>query len=140
MPFSKEAWLSRSRYAQSVGDDATLITSFVSAVEADPNDTELVRDAANHLIRYVTEHSVPTARRGIYIASVRAHMERLTDRLDATGLSRLAWLFLLEGDTIKAKHYARLGASKDPRNEYCLKILEKEELPSREYKKVARRV
>jgi Tfp pilus assembly protein PilF len=141
IPFSKEAWLIRARYAQSVSDDATVIACFVSAVEIDPSNVELLREAALHLGKYLTDHAseIPTARRGSYLASVRAHMERVADSLDATGLSRLAWLFLLEGDGENGRQYARLGLSKDPHNQYCRKILEKEEVPKREYKKVARR-
>lgn len=135
MPFSKEAWLVRARHAQSVGDNATLIASFVSAVEADPSDIDLMREAALHLVRYVSDHisEIPTTRRGTYLASVREHMVRAADSLDATGLSRLAWLFLLEGDTQKAHHYASVGASKDPHNEHCLKILERQEMPRSRY-------
>jgi len=34
IPISKDVWLIRARYAQSVGDDATVIACFVSAVES----------------------------------------------------------------------------------------------------------
>jgi hypothetical protein len=50
-------------------------------------------------------------------------MERIANQLDATGLSRLAWLFMLEGNEIKGNEYARKGFEKDPTNEYCRKFL-----------------
>ena len=52
-------------------------------------------------------------------------MERLAEKLDATGLSRLAWLFLLEGDIDRGEHYAEVGLQKEPKNTYCRKILER---------------
>jgi hypothetical protein len=135
MPFSKEAWLARARHAQAVGDKATVVASFVSAVEIDPSNVELIREAAFHLGQYVSDHAseIPRARRGTYLASVRGRMVQVADSLDATGLSRLAWLFLLEGDKEKGCQYAEMGAAKDPHNEYCRKILEREDLPKYRY-------
>jgi hypothetical protein len=45
--------------------------------------------------------------------------------LDATGLSRLAWLFLLEDNQDKAHEYASLGLTKEPDNRHCLRIIER---------------
>jgi hypothetical protein len=52
-------------------------------------------------------------------------MEEITDQLDATGLSRLAWLFVLEGNEVKGLEYAKRGAQKDPTNEHCNRIIER---------------
>jgi hypothetical protein len=52
-------------------------------------------------------------------------MEKVSATLDATGLSRLAWLFLLEENVEKARKYADLGCAKDSMNRYCLAILER---------------
>ena len=52
-------------------------------------------------------------------------MEKVASALDATGLSRLAWLFLLEENVDKARKYANDGCAKDPTNKYCLSILER---------------
>ena len=59
---------------------------------------------------------IPKARRGVYLASVRPHMERVAHKLDATGLSRLAWLFLLEENVRKGREYANQGCAIDPTN------------------------
>jgi hypothetical protein len=127
MPFSKVAWLERANYAQNVGDEATRVASLVSAVDADPSDLNLIRDVALGLCRYVNDHKmeIPKTRRGVYLASVRSHMERIADRLDATGLSRLAWLFLLEGKEDKAWEYAYAGRMREITNEHCLRILDR---------------
>jgi len=130
MPNNMQAWIRRAKYAELVGDEATRIASLVNAVEASPEDVELVRDVAFELCKYVNDHlnEIPKTRRGVYLASVRSHMMALTDRLDATGLSRLAWLFLLE-DAEDAKEnawrYANEGCSRDPTNSHCIKILER---------------
>lgn len=126
-PFSKQAWLRRAEYATKCLDKAVRVASLVSAVEADPTDLLLLREAAGDLCYYVNEHKseIPATRRGVYLASVRSHMERVADSLDPTGLSRLAWLFLLEGNVPKAREYANRGCAHDPTNVHCLKILER---------------
>jgi len=126
-PYSREAWMRRARFAETVHDDATRIASLVSAVEADPTNVELVRDVALELCQYVYVHraEIPKARRGVYLANVRSHMERLADRLDPTGLSRLAWLFLLEGNVSTIRRYANKGCEQDPTNTHCIRILER---------------
>ena len=126
-PFSKDAWLERAQFALESGDDGVRIASLVSAVDADPRDVELVNEVAFRLCRYVNSHiaEIPKARRGVYVASVRSHMQRIAHKLDATGLSRLAWLFLLEENVTKAREYANKGCTIDPTNGHCLKILER---------------
>jgi len=52
-------------------------------------------------------------------------MEKIADQLDATGLSRLAWLFLLEGDERSGRVYAEMGLKKQPENEHCKRLLER---------------
>jgi hypothetical protein len=54
-----------------------------------------------------------------------AHMQRIAHKLDAFGLSRLAWLFLLEENVAKAREYANKGCAIDTTNRHCLKILER---------------
>jgi len=127
MPYNKESWWKRATYAERVGDNATRIASLVSAVEAAPLDVELIRDVALELSKYVNEHlnEIPKTRRGVYLASVRSHMEAVADKLDATGLSRLAWLFLLEEDQEGAWRYANQGCAKDAKNKHCINILER---------------
>jgi hypothetical protein len=124
-PFNKECWVLRAEHAERWSDDDTRITSLVSAVEADPQDVDLIREVALHLCNYVDKRTaeIPQARRGVYLASVREHMVNVSERLDATGLSRLAWLFLLEGNSDKALQYAREGHDTDPGNVYCEKLL-----------------
>ena len=124
-PFLKSAWLQRAAFAAHTHDEPTRIASLVSAVDADPTDKELIREVAYQLCRYVNDHltEIPKARRGVYLASVRSHMERVAHILDATGLSRLAWLFLLEDNTAKAREYTEKGCQHDPTNVHCLRIL-----------------
>jgi hypothetical protein len=127
LPGNEDAWITRAELAQQTGNEAIRIASLVSAVEADPSDIELLREVAFQLCRYVNEHrlDIPKARRGLYLASVRSHMQKIADQLDATGLSRLAWLFLLEGDERSGRAYAEMGLKKQPENEHCKRLLER---------------
>lgn len=127
-PFNKEAWQRRAEFALHTEDVNLHIACLVSAVETDPSDVELVRETAYALCKFVDAHKIdiPRARRGVYLASVRSHMERLAEKLDATGLSRLAWLFLLEdGGEDSAWKYANLGLSRDSTSSHCLKIVQR---------------
>jgi hypothetical protein len=125
MPEKKEAWLARADYAASVRDDSTRISSLISAVEAAPGDVALISDVAGEVTRYVSDHAaeIPRTRRGVYLAAVRERMEHVADVLSPDQLSRLSWLFLLEQNEERARHYARLGLKKDPTNTHCENIL-----------------
>ncbi|MBM3470232.1 MAG: hypothetical protein FJX73_05505 [Armatimonadetes bacterium] len=126
-PFDKTAWLQRAEYAREVSDQETQISSLVSAVDADPRDISLLRDAALALCQFIDARkaAIPRTRRGVYLAGVRDHMERSAGDLDATALSRLAWLFLLEDNREKALYYAKLGLDKEPGNEHCRRIVQR---------------
>lgn len=127
VPYNKDVWVARAEFAKSQRNEVTEIASLVSAVDADPTDVQFIREAAGRLCQYVDSHKweIPVARRGVYVASVRSHMERVAGQLDATGLSRLAWLFLLEENKNGAWKYATMGCEKDATNSHCLKILER---------------
>jgi hypothetical protein len=126
-PSNKQILLLRASYARSVGDDATWIASRIRAVEIDPADLSLLLDVAVDLNYYIRDHSaeIPPARRGVYLASIRDQMVKQLHQLDATGLSRLAWLYLLGNEVEEAAKYARLGLEKDPFHVHCLKLTER---------------
>lgn len=126
-PREAEAWKRRAAYARAVGDEATWISSRIRLVELFPDDLELILDVANDLNNYISQHAdeIPTTRRGVYLASVRDKMERHANQLDATGLSRLAWLFLHEGNQEDALKYASQGLTMDGSNEHCAKLVER---------------
>ena len=126
-PFEKKAWLARAEYAHEVGDEGTRISSLVSAVDAEPSDLQLLREVAFDLCRFIDAHKseIPKTRRGVYLAGVRGHMEKVASELDATALSRLAWLFLLEDNQHEALKHAEIGLAKEPDNEHCRRIVQR---------------
>jgi hypothetical protein len=127
MPFDPEAWNDRARYAAAVGDEKTEITCLVGAAEADPANITLLLDVAVRLVKYVMAHKaeLPERRRGALLASVRAQLEEHAGQLPADGLSRLSWLFLLEGDRENARRYADAGLKLDPQNQYCQNLVDR---------------
>ena len=127
MPSNKEALLARADFALRAGDEATYISSRLLAVEADPRDKYLLREVASDVCKYINEHSqdIPIARRSLYLATLRDHMGKLAAELDATGLSRLAWLHLLENNKSDAWRYASLGLKKEAGNRHCFNIIER---------------
>ena len=125
-PTDPSVWRARANFALQQGDDSTYIASRIRSAELEPDDVHLVRDVAGNVSAYITKHKeIPVARRSVYLASVRGLMLRLSKELDATGLSRLAWLFLLEENKADAWKWAEAGLAMKKNNDYCLKIIER---------------
>ena len=127
VPSNKDALLERAEFARTQGDESTFISSRLLAVEADPADKPLLREVAFDVCRYINDHSttIPVARRSVYLATLRDHMSQVAAELDATGLSRLAWLYLLEGNQDEAWRYASLGLQKESENRHCFNIIQR---------------
>jgi hypothetical protein len=126
-PFEPGAWLDRANYAATVGDEKTEIASLVSASEANPTDVDFLLAVATRLVKYVMAHKaeLPERRRGALLASVRSRLEEHARELHSDALSRLAWLFLLEGDRAHARSYALAGLDKEPGNKYCQNLIDR---------------
>jgi tetratricopeptide (TPR) repeat protein len=127
MPASKAAHLERAAFAHNQRDEAVFIASRLRAVEIDPSDIALVRDVAWDVCKYITEHSadIPQQRRSVYVANLRDQMRVHSPRLDATGLSRLAWLYFLEGNRDDAWRYASDGLRKEQANQHCYRLIQR---------------
>ncbi len=127
VPSNKEGLLERAEFARTQGDEGTFISSRLLAIEADPTDKFLLREVAFDVCKYINDHSssIPVARRSVYVATLRDHMSKLAHELDATGLSRLAWLYLLENNQPDAWRYASLGLQKDSENRHCYNIIQR---------------
>ncbi len=125
VPSNKVAMLERAVLARAAGDEATYISSRLLAVEADPADTALIREVAYEVCKYINDHSaeIPITRRSVYVATLREHMSAHAADLDATGLSRLAWLYLLENNKDQAWKYASLGLQREAGNNHCFNII-----------------
>ena len=125
-PTDPGVWQARANFALQTGDDSTFVASRIRSAELAPDDVYMLREVAGDVIRYVTEHKeIHIGRRSVYLASVRGLLLRQWRNLDATGLSRLAWLFLLEENQIDAWEWAAKGLAKEKDNDHCLKIIER---------------
>ena len=62
------------------------------------------------------------------IERVAEEMRRHLDALDATNCSRLAWLYLNMGNKERAYDIAKLGVSRDPDDEHCVRLIERLEV------------
>jgi hypothetical protein len=127
MPASKEAHLARATFAHTQKDEATFIASRLRAVETDPADMPLLREVAFDVCKYVTAHAsqIPPQRRSVYVANLRNLLRAHADVLDATGLSRLAWLYFLEGNREEAWRFASKGLRKEQDNQHCYRIVQR---------------
>ena len=125
-PTDPRSWEARARYAKRQGDDGVAVASHIRRAELEPDDVGVVLHVAGEVVRFVSDHKeIPVARRNVYLASVRELMLRLSDDLDASGLSRLAWLFLTEGNSPEAWRWAAQGLKEEPANEHCRALVER---------------
>lgn len=126
-PFDKVAWIQRAAFAEFSGDSALRVSCLISAVDCDPADAELIRETAYQLCQYLDSKKwdIPRSLRGVYLAGLREHMVRVSDRMDATGLSRLAWLYLLEDNRAEARKWAEKGLEVEPDNRHCQNLVER---------------
>ena len=65
------------------------------------------------------------ADRGMLLSRLIEELEKKRGSLTATDCSRLAWLQVNAGRTERAIDIARLGADREPGNEYCRRFLER---------------
>ena len=132
-PSNVTTWLARADYAKATGNQRTYISSLVSAVDASPKDVGLIKEVAFQLAKYVKEQEIPPATRHVFLSSVREHMSAQKRELDAVGLSRLAWLYILENDTAKGRECAIRGLELEQDNNYCQRIIEQLDKPEISY-------
>lgn len=118
-------WLEWAGYAATVGDTNQVLLCHLGAADAEPTRVETLREAAYVVCQFVSDNlgSLPVAKRGVYLATIRDLMERVSSRLDATALSRLAWLYLLEANPVDARRHAEAGLREDPENTHCKKLI-----------------
>ena len=65
------------------------------------------------------------ADREMLLGRLVAALEKRRNSLSATDCSRLAWLHVNAGNAERGIDIARMGAEKDPANEYCARFLER---------------
>jgi hypothetical protein len=61
----------------------------------------------------------------IAVSQLAGAMSSRIANASATDLSRLAWLYLHLGDTVRAEKVAAKGLALDKTNEYCLQLIER---------------
>ena len=59
------------------------------------------------------------------LGSLASLMEQRLGECSATDLSRLAWLHLHAGDTVRARELSERGLEREPGNIYCEKLYSK---------------
>ena len=61
----------------------------------------------------------------LLIERVAAVMEKHVTKLSANECSRLAWLYMNMGNTVRAGDIVEIGIQRDPRNEHCQNLKQK---------------
>ena len=130
-----KVWIEWSYFEREQGDIYQSIVAAIRAIESGHSDPRFSSDTAAVLAEYLSnnKHSIPSHRRGSFLLSVRDDMRKHRDnsRLNATDLSRLGWLYLLQAspqdrDLIDtANQLAQEGLELEPTNQYCMNLHER---------------
>lgn len=124
-------WERLARLCRGTGDYAAEILALVSIAQVPGAELPTVSGAANRIndvhrqLRRQGASVFDTQEKRALISRVATVMERWTGQMDATDLSRLAWLYLHLGNPAKAKSLAQRGYDKDPSNYHCRSLLER---------------
>ena len=124
-------WERLARLCRQTGDYAGEILALVSMAQVPEAALATVSAAANRIndvhrqLKGRGASVFDTQEKRALISRVATAMERWTDQMDSTDLSRLAWLHLHLGDSAKAKILAQRGYEKDPNNYYCRSLLDR---------------
>ena len=129
-------WQRWSAFERRRGGEFQALVKSIRAVETDATPLWYCSQVAYDLSEYISSHKqeIPVASRSFLVGSVRVTLEG-HDRegnLDATALSRLGWLYLIEyspgsnpDQTLveKARYCAQRGLELDPQNRHCERLL-----------------
>ena len=131
-------WRQWADFERRSGDDLQALVKSIRAVETDDTSADYCSRAASDLADYLSRHKdeVPVARRAFFVNSVRVALEGhdRAQRLDATALSRLGWLYLIEYSSVsnpdrtlveKAHECAKRGLEREPHNRHCASLLKR---------------
>ena len=129
-------WQRWSDFERRNGDDFQALVKSIRAVETDGAPVGYCSQVAFDLSEYISNHKqdIPVTRRSFLVGSVRATLEGhdREGRLDATALSRLGWLHLIEYSPTsnpdptlveKARNCAQRGLRLDSQNHHCKRLL-----------------
>ena len=127
VPIAK-AWEKLAHYSQLAGD-ARQEAHATAEMAREPNisalDLSRLADRLNHIFANAKKDGVvlfQVEERRLLLGNLTNRLERMLHQLDATDISRLAWLYLHAGDTQRAQSLAATGLKQDPDNLYCAKI------------------
>ncbi len=121
----RKTWELIARIYRRRGDWLGYIDSTVRIAELRDADIITVSGAANTLNSVKTELG-PTQKRDFVRRLIAAMGQKLIDG-DATDCSRLAWLYLQDGNKRQARETVQVGLRLDPENEFCLNLMRKVE-------------
>ena len=121
----RKTWELIARIYRRRGDWLGYIDSTVRVAELPDADIITVSGAANTLNSVKIELD-PAQKRDFVRRLIAAMGPRIIDG-DATDCSRLAWLYLQDGNKWRAREIVQVGLSLDAENEFCLNLMRKVE-------------
>ena len=127
VPIAK-AWEQLAHYSRLAGDarqEAHATAEMAREPGISAVDLSRFADRLNHIFSTAKKDGVvlfQVEERRLLLGNLTNRLERMLHQLDATDISRLAWLHLHAGDTQRAQSLAATGLKLDPDNPYCSRI------------------
>jgi len=130
-PAQFQVWISWASFEQAEGDHQRALDLSLRALDHSDRVETLTR-VGRQIITILTDFKefVPVHRRAIYTRSVLARLEIHHDDLEADGLGVLGWLYLISGETSKARKCAEDCLSRFPENPECSRLRSRVDMPA----------
>ena len=120
-------WRAWAAYERAQNDRFAELHVLASWASRCPDDVVLNQELAAQIADAFNsvKQTIPADQRIPYLRPCRDNLERFRAELDGTGLSRLAWLYLLEGDEMRSQSIVEQGLRDFPDNPYLLNLQQK---------------
>lgn len=113
-PTNSATWLEWEEYERGQGDPLEQLRVLSGCANSCPTDIGLNLHLAARIadVFNSAKHMLPSYERTAYLRQCRENLLEVLEELDVSGISRLAWLFLLDDDRQKARELVEVGLTR----------------------------
>ena len=131
-PADSDAWRSLIQLYRTSGDHMAELHARLQLSELPDSTTDELSSSVSRINGWLHRRDLDldADEKRLTIRRLRALMESRYSELDATDMSRLAWLCMNDQDAVAAEKWARDGLAADETNAHCRRLVERLEAPA----------